>query len=107
MHQEFIDMEYKRLIPMFLKRRGEEIQALTDACANQDVKTLKYLGHRMKGSGRNYGFLYLGDLGEEIENLADRKAFDAIEKAIDMLETYLKTVQIVFLEVSDEEAGRT
>lgn len=104
MHQEFVDIEYKSLIPKFLQRRREEVKVLTDACVNQDVKALKCLGHRLKGAGRNYGFLYLGDLGEEIEVLADRRAFDDIFKAIRMLESYLENVEITYIEVPDEEA---
>ena len=67
------------LIPVFMKNRHKELDALRVALAAADFEQLRQLGHRMKGVGNSYGFAHVSTLGKYIEDGAqgDRAALQA------------------------------
>ncbi len=101
-HQEYIDMEFESLIPSFMQRQREELVRLKEACRAADGAQLELLGHRIKGTGRNYGFTYIGRTGEAIEALAKEEAYKDIMELLRGLERYLDTVHIVYVVIEDE-----
>ena len=56
------------LIPVFMKNRHKELDALRVALAAADFEQLRQLGHRMKGVGNSYGFNHVSTLGKSIED---------------------------------------
>lgn len=75
-----VDKDLEDLIPVFLKNRHKEVQALKAAVAASDFEQLRQLGHRMKGVGNSYGFAQVSAYGSQIEQGArsgDRAALDA------------------------------
>ena len=84
------------LIPVFMKNRHKELEALRVALAAADFEQLRQLGHRMKGVGNSYGFARVSTLGKDIEDGArsgDRASLDArIREYAD----YLARVQISY-----------
>ncbi len=84
------------LIPVFMKNRTTEIDALKAAIGAGDFEQLKQLGHRMKGVGNSYGFAPISDFGKTIEDGAKTSDKAVIEGCISTYADYLAKVQIVY-----------
>ena len=84
------------LIPVFMKNRTKEVDALRTAVAAGDYDQLKQIGHRMKGVGNSYGFASISDFGKSIEDGAKKTDKAAIENLIGVYADYLQQVKIVY-----------
>ncbi|MFQ6037404.1 MAG: response regulator [Candidatus Aminicenantales bacterium] len=89
-----LDESIRSLVPDYIRNRKKDLHRLREALETQDYDTIEDLGHKMKGSGRCYGFDRLSSLGHLLETHAREKAVDHIEKAITNLEKYLDTLRI-------------
>ena len=83
------------LIPVFMKNRHKELEALRVALAAADFEQLRQLGHRMKGVGNSYGFNHVSTLGKSIEDGA-RAATAPRSPPITEYDDYLSKVQIAY-----------
>ena len=96
-----VESSLEDLIPEYLERRAGDAATIRAAVAAGDLDTARMLGHSMKGSGGGYGFDHITDYGAHIERAAaDGDAAQVLE-GVELLETYLGAVEIVF--VDDEE----
>jgi HPt (histidine-containing phosphotransfer) domain-containing protein len=84
------------LIPVFMKNRTKEVDALGAALKAGDYDQLKQLGHRMKGVGNSYGFAPISDFGKAIETGAKDADVPALERCIAAYTDYLAKVTIVY-----------
>ena len=84
------------LIPVFMKNRHKELDALRAALAAADFEQLRQLGHRMKGVGNSYGFTHVSTLGKYIEDGARSGDRAALQASIDEYQDYLAKVQITY-----------
>jgi HPt (histidine-containing phosphotransfer) domain-containing protein len=84
------------LIPVFLKNRRKELDALRVALAAADFDQLRQLGHRMKGVGNSYGFERVSSLGKSIEDGALGGDRAAIEASIVQYGEYLSKVEVAY-----------
>src|ERR671923_1345076 len=84
------------LIPVFIKNRHKELDALRVALAAADFEQLRQLGHRMKGVGNSYGFTHVSTLGKHIEDGARSGDRAALQARISEYQDYLSKVQIVY-----------
>jgi len=84
------------LIPVFMKNRHKELEALRVALAAADFEQLRQLGHRMKGVGNSYGFNHVSTLGKSIEDGAKSGDRAALTATITEYEDYLSKVQIAY-----------
>jgi histidine phosphotransfer protein HptB len=84
------------LIPVFMKNRHKELDALRVALASADFEQLRQLGHRMKGVGNSYGFARVSDLGKTIEDGARSGDRAALQASISEYQDYLAKVQIAY-----------
>jgi HPt (histidine-containing phosphotransfer) domain-containing protein len=84
------------LIPVFMKNRRKELDALRVALAAADFDQLRQLGHRMKGVGNSYGFELVSSLGKIIEDGARSADRAAIEASIAQYSEYLSKVQVAY-----------
>jgi HPt (histidine-containing phosphotransfer) domain-containing protein len=84
------------LIPVFMKNRHKELDALRVALAAADFEQLRQLGHRMKGVGNSYGFDRVSTLGKHIEEGARSGDRAALQASISEYGDYLSKVQIAF-----------
>ena len=84
------------LIPVFLKNRQKELDALRAALAAADFEQLRQLGHRMKGVGNSYGFTHVSTLGKHIEDGARSGDRAALQATIGEYADYLAKVQIAY-----------
>jgi HPt (histidine-containing phosphotransfer) domain-containing protein len=84
------------LIPVFMKNRHKELDALRVALASADFEQLRQLGHRMKGVGNSYGFARVSNLGKTIEDGARSGDRAALQASISEYQDYLAKVQIAY-----------
>ena len=84
------------LIPVFMKNRHKELDALRVALASADFEQLRQLGHRMKGVGNSYGFERVSTIGKYIEDGARSGDRAALQASISEYQDYLAKVQIAY-----------
>src|SRR5687768_953638 len=84
------------LIPVFMKNRHKELDALRIALAAADFEQLRQLGHRMKGVGNSYGFTHVSTLGKHIEDGARSGDRAALQARISEYDEYLSKVEIAY-----------
>ena len=84
------------LIPVFMRNRHKELDALRAALAAADFEQLRQLGHRMKGVGNSYGFAHVSTLGKYIEDGARSGDRAALQAKITEYGEYLSKVQITY-----------
>jgi len=84
------------LIPVFMKNRHKELDALRVALAAADFEQLRQLGHRMKGVGNSYGFAHVSTLGKHIEDGARSGDRASLQATIAEYQQYLSKVQIAY-----------
>lgn len=95
-HTVVVDKELEDLIPVFMKNRHKEVEALRAALAAADFEQLRQLGHRMKGVGNSYGFERVSVIGRQVEDGARSGDCAAIASRIAEYADYLAKVQVVF-----------
>lgn len=86
-----VDARIRVLIPGYLRARGADAQMLRSALERSDYDEIRTLGHKMHGSGAGYGFPELSDLGERLEQAAEKQDRQAIQDAIAKLSQYLES----------------
>ena len=91
-----IDSDLEELVPGFLENRRKDAATLARAVQTQDVKTVRLLGHRMKGDGGGYGFDAISIMGAALEQAAAREDRDAIRRHIAELADFLARVTVVY-----------
>lgn len=79
--------------PQYLRNRRADVAALLVAQEEQDLEALRTLGHRMKGTGANYGFPEVTAIGALIETAGKQSDLEAAESAIGRLRTFLDEAQ--------------
>jgi HPt (histidine-containing phosphotransfer) domain-containing protein len=84
------------LIPVFMRNRHKELDALRVALAAADFEQLRQLGHRMKGVGNSYGFARVSTLGKVIEDGARSGDRATLQASISEYGDYLSKVQIAY-----------
>ncbi len=70
------------LIPSYLERRTKEIDQMKECIEKNDLKNLIRIGHQLKGSAKSYGFEELGQLGDELEQLASGENMGEIKLVV-------------------------
>lgn len=91
-----IDPDLEELIPGFLENRRKDAAALMRAAKAGDAKTVRLLGHRMKGDGGGYGFQEISEIGEALEQAASRQDWKLIVQKTEALTAFLAQVDVVF-----------
>jgi HPt (histidine-containing phosphotransfer) domain-containing protein len=84
------------LIPVFMRNRHKELDALRVALAAADFEQLRQLGHRMKGVGNSYGFTHVSTLGKHIEDGARSGDRASLQANVSEYGEYLSKVQITY-----------
>jgi len=91
-----VQKDLEDLIPVFMRNRHKELDALRVALAAADFQQLRQLGHRMKGVGNSYGFTHISTLGKYIEDGARSGDRASLQARISEYEEYLSKVQITY-----------
>ena len=91
-----IDPDLEELVPGFLENRRKDVATLARAAQVGDVKTVRLLGHRMKGDGGGYGFQGISEIGEALEQAAYRQDWKVIIQKTEELTAFLAQVDVVY-----------
>jgi HPt (histidine-containing phosphotransfer) domain-containing protein len=91
-----IDPDLEDLVPGFLENRRKDAAALAQAVQGRDVKTVRLLGHRMKGDGGGYGFQEISQIGEALEQAAINEDWKLISQKTEALAAFLAQVDVVY-----------
>src|SRR6476660_3957276 len=92
----YIDPDLKEIVPGFLENRRKDAAILAIAIQGNDVKTVRLLGHRMKGDGGGYGFQEISRIGEALEQAATRQDWKVIIEKTEALTAFLAQVDVVY-----------
>jgi len=92
-----VDSDIEDLIPGFLENRQKDVKSIYDALEKEDYETIRILGHSMKGAGGGYGFDEITDIGRSIEESAEGKNQEEVEKWVVNLSNYLDRIEIVYV----------
>ena len=92
----YIDPGLEEIVPGFLENRRRDVQTLETALQHNDLKTIRVIGHRMKGDGGGYGFDVISTIGDGMEQAAAREDRDAIRRHIVELIDFLARVTVVY-----------
>ena len=95
-YQVKVAKDLEDLIPVFMKNRHKELDALRVALAAADWEQLRQLGHRMKGVGNSYGFAHVSTIGKVIEDGARSGDRASLQASITEYSDYLSKVQIAY-----------
>jgi len=87
-----LDKSILPLVPEYLKNRKEDIQRIRHSLEKRNFGTIEDLGHKMKGSGKCYGFQKISMLGHRIEISAKEQNADEIEESAGLLQDYLSSL---------------
>jgi HPt (histidine-containing phosphotransfer) domain-containing protein len=91
-----VDADLEDLIPGYLQNRRQDADAILQALENQDLETIRVLGHTMKGTGGGYGFDAITEMGRALEEGAKARNPQAIRQGVAALLDYLQAVEVVF-----------
>jgi CheY-like chemotaxis protein len=89
------DPDTAPLVPAFLENRGEDVIALRSLLEEGDFAGIESIGHKMKGTGRSYGFEAISRVGSDIEFAAHQQDAEAVQQLLAHLDQYLSRVKIV------------
>ena len=89
------DPEIAPLVPEFLEHRRDEVTMFRDALIAGDYQRIQSAAHKLKGTGRGYGFPELSRLGGELERAAHEQDAGTMTRLIDELDAYLVDLRVV------------
>ncbi|WP_031483454.1 Hpt domain-containing protein [Maridesulfovibrio frigidus] len=96
---ENIDIDLKELIPGFISNTELEIKALEEAVVNNDMITVNRIGHNIKGTALNYGFVSLAEIGKGLERASDVNDVEKVGALLSWFREYFLTLEIIFEDV--------
>ena len=89
------DPEIAPLVPEFLEHRRAEVAMFQEALEAKDFSRIQSTAHKLKGTGRGYGFPAISRLGAELEIAAHQQDVNRMSQLIAELDFYLGRVRIV------------
>lgn len=87
------DPEIARLVPEFLENRRADVQKLREHIEAGEFDAIRTAGHRMKGTGRGYGFPRISEIGRALESAGTDSDTGRARAATDALEAYLERLK--------------
>ena len=82
------------MIPGYLRNRHKDVRTLREALSGDvSIKLIRTVGHKIKGTGRAYGFDRISEIGAAMEEAAKAGRHEPISVLVDQLEQYVNEVQ--------------
>jgi hypothetical protein len=72
---------------------GVKCGEFADAVHSRDLKTIRRLGHQLRGSGTSYGYANISDLGTRMEAAAEDRRMSLLEPMISEFQNMLLDLQ--------------
>lgn len=91
-----VDPDLEDLIPRFMENTRQDLDAIAHALTENDLETIRRIGHSMKSYGAGYGFEYISTSGRAIEAAAISRDLSAIEKCLSTFNHYLDHVEVIY-----------
>jgi CheY-like chemotaxis protein len=88
-----LDKSILPLVPAYLEDRKEDLQKIKQALSKKNFSAIEDLGHKMKGSGKCYGFAKISMLGHRIEFFAKEQNASEIEESVGQMQEYLSNLR--------------
>lgn len=88
------DPEVAPLVPEFLENRRTDVTRLPALIEAGDWDAVRSAGHKMKGTGKGYGFARITDLGRAIEQAGANEDAQGAREAVAALASYLARVRV-------------
>ncbi|MGQ9556621.1 MAG: Hpt domain-containing protein [Desulfurispora sp.] len=89
-----VDEDIKELIPGYLVNRWQDVISLQQALAARDYRSIQFIAHGLKGSGGDYGFEFISQLGYRLEEAAKKRQAEPVRQLIDLLTGYLHKIEL-------------
>ncbi|HEX2571064.1 MAG TPA: CHASE3 domain-containing protein [Polyangia bacterium] len=86
--------ELRELVPNYFKHRQQDLDTLEKSFSTEDFNTISRIAHNLKGSSHSYGFDGLGEIGKELEVVAQRRDLAGVRGQIDRMRDYLDRIRI-------------
>ena len=87
------DPEIEKLVPEFLANRRADLDKLRAHIDAGEWDRIKSIGHKMKGTGRGYGFPRISEIGRALESAGADGDAGRARAGTDALEAYLERVR--------------
>ncbi len=92
-NQRYIPPELVDLIPGYLHRRDEDVLSLRAFLSGKDFKSIKMLGHKLKGNGSSFGFDRISEIGHFLMPASDTQDVEEISKLISELKNEIDQIK--------------
>ena len=83
-----------KLVPDFLANRRADVDRLRNHIEAGEFDPIRAIGHKMKGTGRGYGFPRISEIGRALESAGADGDKGRARAATDALEAYLERVRV-------------
>jgi len=93
---ETINKDLEILIPTFMDCTCTEIKELENALKLGKLDDASRMGHNIKGSALNYGFLKLAEIGRQIEISGAENDAPRLYHLLEELKDYVERVEVIF-----------
>jgi HPt (histidine-containing phosphotransfer) domain-containing protein len=90
----WIDPDLKAIVPDFFAFRRKDVATLAELVAQGDYARIRTIGHNLKGAGGGYGFDAISEIGQSLEQAAERQAADEVHDCMRALSDYLARVEV-------------
>ena len=90
----YIYPEVFELVPLYLKRRNDDVENLRSFIETEDFDSVQTIGHKLYGNGTMYGFDQISNVGKGLETAAIEKDLSKIVEHTQELFEYLKNLEI-------------
>jgi len=100
-NQVKVDRDFEDIVEPYLDHIRNDILLMRDYLNDSDFYNIQQICHQIKGSGGSFGFGFITECGELLEQAANDKDRDKIKHGLADLEGYLGKIEILF--VSEDE----
>lgn len=91
-----IDPDLEDIIPQFMENTRKDISTIACALSENDLETIRRIGHSMKSYGIGYGFDEISAMGKVIEEAALKNNVSTVHEFTGKLANYLDKVTVVY-----------
>ncbi|MGE4496355.1 MAG: response regulator [Deferribacterales bacterium] len=88
--------EFAEVTPLFLRDLKQMPQKIRELLDNDDFESIQFIGHRLKGEAKTFGFEPVSDYGLYIQGAAIRRSRQKIEETAEDLNEYASKIRLIF-----------
>lgn len=91
-----VDPDLQEIIPDFFAIRRKDLEKIDLLLQQGDYAGIGRIGHNLKGAGGGYGFDAISEIGQRLEQAADRCAVGEIGLCASELADYIDRVDVCY-----------